>query len=55
MKIKTFTCNNINQDGLDVIENNVNNFAQNHDVIDIKANTICNEHNAALIYTVIYR
>ena len=55
MKIKNFVCKNVNQDGLDIIEKEINSFTTTHDVIDIKISSVCNNFGFAVVYSVLYK
>jgi hypothetical protein len=53
-KIKNFICYNINQRGLECIEDEINDFTTSHNVIDIKVTFTHNNISSSVIYTVIY-
>ncbi len=54
VKIKTFKCDRINDEGLQKVEKEVNDFTMNHAVVDIKITTCCNSFGSVILYCVIY-
>lgn len=54
MKIKNFKCDRINPEGLQQVENEVNEFLSSHDIIDIKITSCCNSFGTLLLYAVLY-
>lgn len=55
MKIKNFSCTQVNQDNLDKIAAEVNEFTTTHNTIDIKVNAVANNFGCVIIYTVLYQ
>lgn len=55
MKIKTFICGEINNQELQKIEKEINDFTATHDVVDVKITSCCNSFGSAIIYGIVYR
>lgn len=54
-KIKIFRCTNADDKLLQTIENEINEFAENHNVVDVKVTSCCNANGWwVLTHTVIY-
>ena len=55
MKIKTFMCDKINEEGLKKAEKEVNDFTSSNETTDIKISTCCNSFCSVILYCVIYK
>ena len=53
-KIKNFKCEQFTPEGLQDIEDKINEFTRTHNILDIKVTSCCNSFGWLMMYVVIY-
>ena len=53
-KIKNFKCEQFTPEGLQGVEDKINEFTRTHDTLDIKVTSCCNSFGWMVMYAVIY-